>query len=132
MPLASGSATGGNLAVSTSGELDLHGFSIGAGGLSGSGLIDNLSGSSTYTLTAGNGDANSTFAGTIRNTSGKIALAKTGAGTLVLSGSNTYGGGTTIAAGTLQLGDGANFNGYVAGNVSDAAMLSFADPATDL
>jgi autotransporter-associated beta strand protein len=33
-------------------------------------------------------------------------LTKTQAGTLVLSGTNTYNGGTTISAGTLQLGNG--------------------------
>ena len=35
--------------------------------------------------------------------SGMGALTETGAGTLVLTGSNTYGGTTTISAGTLQL-----------------------------
>ena len=33
-------------------------------------------------------------------------LTKTQAGTLILSGTNTYNGGTTISAGTLQLGNG--------------------------
>ena len=31
---------------------------------------------------------------------------KTGAGTLILSGTNPYSGGTTLAAGTIQIGDG--------------------------
>lgn len=35
---------------------------------------------------------------------GSAGLVKQGAGTLVLSGSNTYGGETRVAAGTLQLG----------------------------
>lgn len=37
------------------------------------------------------------------NVEGSGALEKTGAGTLKLTGSNTYGGGTTIAAGTLSV-----------------------------
>jgi autotransporter-associated beta strand protein len=49
-------------------------------------------------------------------------------GTQVLAGSNTYTGGTTVAAGTLQLGDAAN-NGYVQGNILDNATVAFANPA---
>ena len=56
-------------ATISSGVLDLEGFNVGVGALSGTGTIDNLSGSATYTLTAGNGDATSTFSGVIQNTS---------------------------------------------------------------
>ena len=121
-------STGSSLTVSTSGELDLNGCSIGVGALSGAGLIDNLSAASTSTLTVGNGNASSSFSGTIQNISGTIALVKTGAGTLTLTGSNIYTGGTTISGGTLQLGDGANNNGYLSGGVTDNTMLSFANP----
>ncbi|RJG41438.1 autotransporter domain-containing protein [Mesorhizobium sp. DCY119] len=42
---------------------------------------------------------------TVSNTiSGSGTLTKTGAGTLTLTGNNDYSGGTTVAAGTLQLG----------------------------
>ena len=47
---------------------------------------------------------------------------------LLLLGSNTYSGGTTINGGTLQLGDGANNNGYVQNNITDNAVLAFANP----
>ena len=69
------------------GILDLHGCNIGVGALSGTGTIDNLAGSSTSTLTAGNG--NSTFSGVIQNTGGTVALAMAGTGTLALAGADT-------------------------------------------
>ncbi len=51
-------------------------------------------------------------------------MTKTGSGTLILSGNNSYSGGTTIAAGTLQLGnDGAS--GWIGGTVADNGTLAF-------
>jgi len=52
------------------------------------------------------------------------ALAKTGAGNLILTGANTFTGGTTISAGTLQLGNGGT-TGSIAGNVANNASLVF-------
>jgi autotransporter-associated beta strand protein len=64
---------------------------------------------------------------------GSSGLILTGDGTLLLSASNTYSGGTTIYAGTLQLGDGLANNGSVQGDIlnnqSSAGGLVFA-PAT--
>ena len=57
-----------------------------------------------------------------------LALSKSGAGTLLLTGANTYTGGTTISGGTLQLGDGMTNNGSVTGNITDNAALAFANP----
>ncbi|WP_185057445.1 autotransporter domain-containing protein [Pseudomonas chlororaphis] len=52
------------------------------------------------------------------------ALTKTGLGTLVLSADNTYSGGTTIADGTLQLGNGGN-TGSIVGDVLNHGALAF-------
>src|SRR5262245_32560317 len=54
---------------------------------------------------------------------GAVALTKAGPGTLILSGTNTYMGGTTISAGTLQLGNGGT-SGSVVGNIVDDGVLA--------
>jgi outer membrane autotransporter protein len=68
--------------------------------------------------TQGNTD---TLSGVI---SGSGALTKIGSGALVLTGANAYAGGTTISAGTLQLGDGGTSGGIV-GDVANNGALAF-------
>ena len=63
---------------------------------------------------------NGTHSGLI---SGSGALTKTGSGTVILTGDNTYSGGTTISAGILQLGNGGA-TGSVVGNVTDNAVFA--------
>jgi fibronectin-binding autotransporter adhesin len=97
-----------SLTLNTSGVFDLAGFSDSVASLSGdsSGRVKNSSvgGTSTFTINPGVG-ISSTFAGLIVGTNGgtqgDVALRKTGAGTLVLTGANTFGGATTVDAGTL-------------------------------
>jgi autotransporter-associated beta strand protein len=75
----------------------------------------------TARLTVGDTGASTTFAGTLDGTGG---LTKAGAGTLTLTGINTYTGGTAITAGTLQVGDGGT-RGSLAGDVANAGTLAF-------
>ena len=51
-------------------------------------------------------------------------LQQLGNSTLILTGTNTYGGGTTISAGTLQIGNGAG-TGSIVGTVADNGILAF-------
>jgi autotransporter-associated beta strand protein len=64
-----------------------------------------------------------TYAGVI---GGSGALNVTGPGKIILTNANTYGGGTTISSGTLQLGTGTSGNdGTVAGNIIDNGAVIF-------
>jgi fibronectin-binding autotransporter adhesin len=100
--------------VSVSGTLDLNGTNAAVNGLSSSGTVDNTSADPAI-LTIGNADASSTFAGVVQNSSGSLALVKTGTGTLTLSGANTYSGGLTLSNGTLVV---VNNNAFGSGTVT--------------
>ncbi|AIF45934.1 autotransporter-associated beta strand repeat-containing protein [Dyella japonica] len=62
-----------------------------------------------------------TFAGVI---SGSGSVKQLGGGTTILTGNNTYGGGTVIAGGALQLGAGGT-TGSIVGDVQDGGALIF-------
>jgi autotransporter-associated beta strand protein len=95
------------------------------------------------TLAVGNLNTNTEFSGVIHDGASPTALAdsiassnfgyapggvgsldKIGTGTLILSGNNTYTGGTTITSGTLQLGNGGS-SGSILGNVANGGTLAF-------
>jgi len=95
--------------ASVAGTLDLNNFNETINGLDGTsntvlGQIVNNGSTLLRTLTVGDGDANGSFAGIIRNNTsgtGTMALTKIGTGTQTLSGANTYTGATNVSAGTL-------------------------------
>ncbi|WNL44325.1 autotransporter outer membrane beta-barrel domain-containing protein [Dyella sp. BiH032] len=62
-----------------------------------------------------------TIASVLTGTGG---MTKSDLGTLVLAGDNTYTGGTTIAGGALQLGEGGT-SGSILGDVTDNGVLAF-------
>jgi autotransporter-associated beta strand protein len=95
------------------------------------------------TLAVGNLNTNTEFSGVIHDGASPTALAdsiatsnfgyapggagsldKIGTGTLILSGNNTYTGGTTITSGTLQLGNGGS-SGSIVGSVANGGTLAF-------
>jgi autotransporter-associated beta strand protein len=110
--------------VADNGTLDLNGFSPTIGGLGGNGTVTS-SVAGTSTLSVGNNNLASTFAGVIQNGSGTVALTMIGTSTLTLTGSNTYGGSTTISAGTLQVGNNTTTGTVGSGAVVDNASLVF-------
>lgn len=98
-------ASAGNVSIGSGSTLDLNGFSETVNGLSGAGTVNNIVGSSA-TLSVGSNNATSSFSGNI--TGSNLALTKVGTGTLSLSGSaSNFSGGTTVAAGILQVDNAA-------------------------
>ena len=107
--------------VNAGGTLDLGGFNQTVSSLAGAGVVTN--GGSTGTLT--NQGASSIFSGVIQDGAGATGLIQNSPGnTLILTGANTFTGGTTIAAGTLQIGNGGT-TGSGVGNVTDNGTLAF-------
>jgi fibronectin-binding autotransporter adhesin len=124
--------SGGTLAIGAGGNItDSSGVDLTASGTTfdisngGSQTIKDLSGVSGSTVNLGlntltAGTANSTtFDGVIEGASG--SLTKEGAGDLTLGGANTYGGLTTVSAGTLTFtGDTSGLGGTI---TDDAAVV---------
>jgi len=111
-----------NSAFTVNSILDLNGFNNTIGSLSGTGTVTNSAG--TATLVVGKDNSNTNFAGVLENGTGFLQLTKSGEGTLTLTGTNIYTGGSTISAGTLQLGNGGT-SGSIIGNVTDNGILAF-------
>lgn len=116
-----GGTNRGNVTLGDGVTLNLNGNSVVLNGLNSTtntAVVDSLTGGAV-TLTLGESGAFGTFLGDIKNTSGSLTLVKNGAGTQTLAGNNTYTGGTTINAGTLQIG-----NGGTTGNLGSGTLLN--------
>jgi YVTN family beta-propeller protein/autotransporter-associated beta strand protein len=100
--------------VASGATLDLNSFNQTIGSLAG---VGNVALGSAI-LTAGNDNTSTTFSGTV---SGAGGLTKIGSGTLILSGTNSYSGATSVNAGALVV------NGSIASSavaVNNGAMLA--------
>ena len=111
--------------ASVNGGLNVTGFATPTlGGLTGSvnltsTLITGFGSISTLTLNPQTGITN-TYSGDVGNGNGSMALTKTGAGTQVLSGVNTYTGATNVNAGKLLIN----------GSTSTSSAVTVANGAT--
>ena len=96
----------GNVAITTAGTciLDMNGFDATLNGLGGAGTVDNVSAGGSVMLTLGDNNQGSTFAGTIKNTTGVVSLTKIGSGTFtMITLASTYGGPTAIRDGAVNI-----------------------------
>ncbi len=103
--MAKGSQINGNVTLGHSG----------GGAITFSGAMSLNSGMRTLTV-----DNTNTISGAI--SSG--GLTKAGAGTLILTGTNSYASGTLISAGTLQVGNNGT-GGSITGNITNNSALTF-------
>ncbi|KZK82328.1 Extracellular serine protease precursor [Pseudovibrio sp. Ad13] len=101
------------------GSTTLNGGSLNYTGTSAVTLADLVLGSADNTLDVSNSVASITVSSDL---SGTGSLTKSGAGTLILTGTNTYSGGTTVSSGTLQ-GDSLNIQGDM--SVANGATVAF-------
>ncbi len=122
-PLVIGTTTAGtyaftNNAAPSSSVLDIGGSVTGAASTSGTTVL-----TTTLTLNGSNAGAN-TISGVLGNGSngGTLSVTKTGAGTWVLSGNNTYTGTTTAVGGTLILDYTTNSGTKLGGSSSTLAL----------
>ncbi|WP_250633919.1 autotransporter-associated beta strand repeat-containing protein [Pinirhizobacter soli] len=149
--LAGNVVDNGSLAFNRSDALTFAGSISGSGGVSQLGTgTTTFTANQTYTggtlisagtLQLGNGGTSGSLVGNVVNNgalsinrsdtvtlpgviSGSGRLVNAGAGTTILAADNTYTGGTTISAGTLQLGNGSA-SGSVVGNIVDNGNLVF-------
>ena len=133
LQIGSATALGTGSTTINGGALDLNGHALTLKGFIGSGGIITDSSSTAATLTDSLASGSTfTFAGSITNGSGTVALSVTGNGLQLLTGSsNTFTGGATIGAlSTLVIGDGVSNIGSLASNVVDNYALVFDTPAS--
>lgn len=117
------------------GTLDLNGLGVTVGTLSGSagGVIrTGVTGMASLTI---NQSATGTYDGSIQNGVGAVSVTKTGMGTLRVTGSSSYSGGTSVESGRLEVAGlgtlGSGTTSVAGGMASDefGAFLCFYEDA---
>ena len=97
--------TGRIMNVAAAAAFDMNGLAQSVDSLNGAGSVINPGAAAVLTI---NGTTDGSFSGAIAaTTAANLSLVKDGANTQTLSGTNPYGGTTTVTAGTLLI-DGAN------------------------
>jgi autotransporter-associated beta strand protein len=121
------------ISIAPAGTLDLGGGSQQIASLSGGGSVINSNPTFPSTLTLSSTSGSTTFSGMIRGGGalGTFALVMSSNGTEVLSGSNTYTGGTTVAAGKLIVTSPAALPDRGDLNIGAASTLIFGSPIID-
>jgi autotransporter-associated beta strand protein len=93
--------------------------------ISGDDVTFSLAGASGGIINNANAGQTIAISNNVGETVPGVRVQQSGSSTLVLTGTNSYTGGTTISAGTLQLGNGGT-TGAITGDVVDNGQLVFA------
>lgn len=92
-------------------------------GLNGEGTVRRHEGvAGVANLVVGSSGGGGTFSGALENGAGTLTLTKTGTGTQILSGTNTYSGSTGINEGKLSLG--------ATGSIANSSIITVASGAS--
>jgi autotransporter-associated beta strand protein len=114
----------GEWTAGTSGNGTIGGLLAGLGGQSGGTVA--YSGNVTIGLDTSNAPSDQTYSGNIVDVGATLGLTKFGAGTLTLSGVNTFSGNTTVNAGTLSLAGGSALADSTTLYVASSAKINLA------
>jgi fibronectin-binding autotransporter adhesin len=111
---------------SSESTFDFNNGTISLGSIAGTSPLRTNSGFNGVTVSVGALGLNDKYAGAIYDNGSlsTLALNKVGTGTLLLTGTNNYHGGTNVASGTLQIGDGGTI-GSIAGNINTSGVVTF-------
>ncbi len=123
LTLSDNTVAGGTGGISRAGAGGISGTAGGNGGAAGAGLF--LAGNGTLNLSSAAGETQTisdaitdqTGLGGTGANAGSWALVKAGAGTLTLTGANSYTGGTTVSGGVLR-GNATSLKGGIVNNAS--------------
>jgi autotransporter-associated beta strand protein len=124
----SGAITGtGSLVKQGSGTLRIDGGNSYSGGttVSAGTLEANTSGLQGNVVNNATVHINQGYTGTYAGVMSGTGVLLADGGGVILTGNNTYTGGTTVVAGTLQVGNGGTSGAMGAGAVTDNGILSF-------
>lgn len=118
-----------DVALASTAGMMANGHDVTVRSLSGGGVVvnghDTQAGSLTLALPAGTARFDGSIADDLPGETGaSLSLVKTGAGTQILAGTNTYTGGTTVLDGTLQIGDGGTA-GSITGDIANSGTVTF-------
>ncbi|MFZ2103250.1 MAG: autotransporter-associated beta strand repeat-containing protein [Oricola sp.] len=111
----------GTLSIAADGNISAGTLTLNGGNLT---VTDTTTIDNAVALSSNATIANSADVALSGAISGTGTLTKAGAGTLTLTGTNANSGGTTISAGTLQIGDGGT-SGQLPGDVVNNSALIF-------